>query len=593
MPTVSPHARRYWLRLTALSLGVGIGGGAIAVLLLALINGMTHLAFSGTLSTAPVEGVVEASWLRILVVPLVGALVVGVMARWGSAAIRGHGIPEVMERILVAESRIPARLTVLKPLSAAVAIGTGGPFGAEGPIIATGGSVGSLVGQLMKVTANERKTLLAAGAAAGMAATFDTPVAAVLLAIELLLFEYRARSIIPVALAVSAATAVRLSLLGSGPMFPMPDVSDPTGLALVSYGVVGGIIGFVAVGITRALHELEALYEKLPLHWMWWPLIGALVVGGLGIVEPRILGVGYANIADVLAGHLAATAIVAIVGLKLVAWLVYLASGTSGGTLAPLFTFGSGIGALVGTAIATLLPAAQVEPTVAALVGMAAMFAGATRALLASVVFAFEATRQPLGLLPLLAGCTMAVLISRLLSRQTIMTDKLAQRGMIVPEEYAVDQLSLIPVGQAMSGEVEALGAELTVAGALEILAATPEMRHQGFPVITADGTVTGVVTRHDLRSAVPAATVQSILRREPIVITPEQTLRDAADQMVRAQVGRLPVVVDRRKRKLIGIVTRSDLLLAHTARLRAAEERRRALHLGSLLKAGRRILSQ
>jgi len=593
MPFVLPHARRRWLRLTLFSIGVGIAGGGIAVLLLSLINGMTHLAFNGTLSTAPVEGVIHASWLRIAVVPLLGALAVGIMARWGSAAIRGHGIPEVMERILVSQSRIPARLTILKPLSAAIAIGTGGPFGAEGPIIATGASAGSLIGQFMKVTADERKTLLAAGAAAGMAATFDTPVASVLLAIELLLFEYRARSIIPVALAASAATAVRLSLLGTGPIFPMPHVSDPAGLALVSYGVVGGVVGLVAVGITRALHDLEALYARLPFHWMWWPLIGAMVVGGLGIIEPRILGVGYTNIANILAGHLAVSVIVVIVGLKLIAWLVYLASGTSGGTLAPLFTFGSGIGALVGTAFAALLPAAQVEPTVAAMVGMAAMFAGATRALLTSVVFAFEATRQPLGLLPLLAGCTTAVLISRLLNRETIMTDKLVQRGMIVPEDYAVDELSMIPIGRAMSREVDAFGADTTIAAALEFLAAAPDMRHQAFPVVADEQAVVGVVTRHDLESASPTATVRSIVQREPIVSTPNQTLRDAADQMVRADVGRLPVVADLVSMRLIGIVTRSDLLLAHTARLRAAEQRRRALQLRNLLKAGRRILSQ
>jgi CBS domain-containing protein len=318
-----------------------------------------------------------------------------------------------------------------------------------------------------------------------------------------------------------------------------------------------------------------------------------LVVGGLGIIEPRILGVGYANIANILAGHLTATVIITIVGLKLVAWLVYLASGTSGGTLAPLFTFGSGIGALVGTAFAALLPAAQVEPTVAAMVGMAAMFAGATRALLTSVVFAFEATRQPLGLLPLLAGCTTAVLISRLLNRQTIMTDKLAQRGMIVPEDYAVDELSLIPIGRAMSSKVEAFSADTTVAAALEYLAGVPDMRHQAFPVVGPDRVVVGVVTRHDLESALRDATVQSIVSREPIVVTPDETLRDAADQMVRADVGRLPVVDDPASGRLIGIVTRSDLLLAHTARLRAAEQRRRAFQLRGLFKAGRRILSQ
>lgn len=584
---------RPWARISALAIAIGLAAGACAALLLALIAGITHLAFEGRFSLAPIEGALHAAPLRVVLVPLLGAAVVGVMARWGSPAIRGHGIPEVMERILLAGSRIPARLTVLKPLSAAITIGTGGPFGAEGPIIATGGALGSLLGQFTRVTDQERKVLLAAGAAAGMAATFDAPVSAVLLAVELLLFEYRAASIVPVALAVAAATALRLALLGEGPIFPMPAVAAPDGVALVIYTLLGAVVGLVAVGITKALHGLEECYERLPIHWMWWPLIGAAVVGGLGVIEPRILGVGYGNIGDMLGGRLAMSAVAVLVTLKLVAWLAYLASGTSGGTLAPLFTFGSGVGALLGALVLALFPEAGLSLPTAALVGMAAMFAGASRALLTSVVFAFEVTRQPHGLLPLLAGCTAAVFLSRLLSPYTIMTEKLARRGTIVPDEYGVDQLTLVPVAGAMTSDVEVVETGVTVAEALEGLAAMADVRHQGFPVVTPEGTVVGVVTRHDLHAGPPGASVESILRREPIVITPDRTLRDAADQMVRSQVGRLPVVADLRSMRLIGIVTRSDLLLAHTTRLQATEERRLALKWRGLLKVARRGLSQ
>lgn len=584
---------RAWLRLSLLAVLIGLAAGIGAALLLALINGITQLAFEGRLSLEPVEGAIRAAAWRIVLVPLVGAFVVGLMARWGSSAIRGHGIPEVMERILVAGSRIPARLTILKPLSAAITIGSGGPFGAEGPIIATGGALGSLLGQVLRVTDQERKVLLAAGAAAGMAATFDAPVSAVLLAVELLLFEYRVTSIVPVALSVAAATALRLALLGDGPIFLMPPVPHPDAAALVSYAAVGALVGFVAVVITKALHGLEALYERLPVHWMWWPMLGAVAVGALGLIEPRILGVGYGNIGDILANRLDLSLVAVLVACKLVAWLIYLASGTSGGTLAPLFTFGSGLGALLGAAVMAMAPSTGLSLPTAALVGMAAMFAGASRALLTSVVFAFEVTRQPQGLLPLLAGCTSAVLLSRLLSPHTIMTEKLAQRGTIVPEEYGADPLALIPVGQAMTREVEALDAEVTVAEALADLSVNRSIGHQAFPVITAAGAVLGVVTRRDLLSALSEARIREVVARPPIVITPERTLRAAADAMVRARVGRLPVVDGEREMRLVGILTRSDLLLAHDARLRALEDRRRDVKLERLIRIGRRGLPE
>lgn len=566
-------ADRRLLRLSLIAVVVGLAAALVAALLLALINGLTHLAFEGVVSTAPVAATIHAPPWRILLTPLVGAIAVGVMARWGSAAIRGHGIPEVMERILVAGSRIPARLTILKPASAAITIGTGGPFGAEGPIIATGGALGSVLGQAIRVSDQERKVLLAAGAAAGMAATFDAPVAAVLLAIELLLFEYRAASIVPVALAVSAATALRLLIIGDGPVFPMPAVAAPDAVALLSYAFLGAVIGMLAAAITAALHRLERGYERLPFHWMWWPLLGALVLGGLAVLEPRILGVGYANIADILGGRMAIGAVAMVVGFKLVAWLVYLASGTSGGTLAPLFTFGSGFGALLGTAAAAAMPEAGIAVPTAALVGMAAMFAGASRALLASVVFAFEVTRQPQGLLPLLAGCTAAVLLSRLLSRHTIMTAKLADRGLIVPDEYAADHLAGIAVGDWMTADVVAFDAEEPIRGALARIDSAEGPAHQAFPVVNADGQVLGVIRPQDLRAA-DGATVGEAIRRPPVVITPERTMREAADLMVRSGVGRLPVVEDGSGRRLLGILSRSDLLLAHEPRLRGIDRR-------------------
>ena len=428
--------RRRTVLMCVLATLIAVGAVAIARLFIALLALMTNVAFYGRFSFAEAQPWDNHLGLFVILVPVLGALIIGVMARYGSGAIRGHGIPEAMEQILTNESKISPRVTILKPISAAIAIGTGGPFGAEGPIIATGGALGSLVGQLLHTTSYERKTLLAAGAAAGMTAIFGTPVSAVLIAIELLLFEYRPRSLLPVAFAAAAAAGIRTAYMGTAEVFAMPQIAQPSGEALATYVVIGAIVGLAAVFVTRMLYLIEEGFEHLPIHWMWWPAIGAVAVGVIGYFAPRTLGVGYSNIQGILSGQIAGTFLLIFVTLKFLSWSIALGSGTSGGTLAPLFTIGGGLGALLGTWAAHLLPSFGIDPRIAALVGMAAIFSGASRALLTSIVFAFETTRQPIGLLPLLGGCTSAFLISSLMMRYTIMTEKLARRGTYVPTEY-------------------------------------------------------------------------------------------------------------------------------------------------------------
>jgi len=574
--------------VAGLSVIIAIGAGLAAQLLTALIGFITNIAFYDRISTAFVDPAgAHPHFLRLLLVPAAGALIVGLMARYGSSAIRGHGIPEVMENVLFGGSRIPARVLVLKPLSAAVAIGTGGPFGAEGPIIATGGALGSLAGQLLRITSDERKTLLAAGAAAGMAATFGSPVSAVLLSIELLLFEYRARSLVPVALAAATATAVRAIFVGTAPVFEMANVASPTGLALAAYAFIGLIVGVIAAGITRATYAIEdgfeILGERFHIHWMWWPLLGALVVGIVGFFEPRALGVGYDNISGVLSGTIAGKALLFLVIFKFIAWSIYLGSGTSGGTMAPLFTIGGALGALTGTAIAAMLPSLGVDHRVAGLVGMAAMFAGASHALLASVVLAFETTRQPLGLLPLLAGCTVGYFVSLLLGRHSIMTEKLARRGAAIRPEYVADHLAHVLVRDAATRDVVQLSDTDSLEAVRAWLASDAgETTHQGFPVVNKDGNLVGVVTRRDLLDSRHSAeaTVRDAIRRPPVVVYEDSTLRDAADHMVMQEVGRLPVVTRGDSLKVIGIISRSDLLAAHGPRLTAATRARRVRRL-------------
>jgi H+/Cl- antiporter ClcA/CBS domain-containing protein len=495
---------------------------------------------------------------------------VGVMARYGSKAIRGHGIPEAMEQVLFNESRIPARVTFLKPLSAAISIGTGGPFGAEGPIIATGGAFGSLIGQVLRVSANERKTLLAAGAAAGMSATFASPVSAVLLAVELLLFEYRLRSIVPVALASAAACGAHIALVGADPAFAMPVVAAPSGAALAIYVGMGVAAGMVSVLVTRAVYAVEDAFEKLPIHWMWWPAIGGVAVGLVGYFSPHTMGVGYDNIDHILQGDLTGTAVVTFCILKFVSWCVSLGTGTSGGTLAPLFTIGGGLGSALGAAAAWLAPSAGVDVRVAALVGMAAMFAGASRALLASVVFAFETTRQPMGLLPLLGGCTAGYLVSAMLMRNSIMTEKIARRGSRIPTDYVADFLEQISVSEVASAPVVFLRADDDLAQVRSWMATHSEgSSHQGFPVVDGNERLIGVVTRRDLREdGVQGTNVRSVLKRAAVVVYDDSSLRDAADQMAREGVGRLPVVARDEPDRVVGIVTRSDIIESHVRRL-------------------------
>jgi chloride channel protein, CIC family len=545
------------------SIALALVTGFIAQALVAIIALVTNISFFGRMSTEFVSPAHNHLGWIVLFIPAIGGVIVGIMARYGSKAIRGHGIPEAMEQVLLNESRIPARVTFLKPLSAAISIGTGGPFGAEGPIIATGGALGSLVGQLANMTASERKTLLAAGAAAGMAATFGSPVSAVLLAIELLLFEFRPRSIIPVALASATATAVRMAYVGTEPIFAMPLLARPSGEALATYAVVGALVGWLAVYVTRAVYWVEDLFEKLPVHWMWWPALGGLAVGAVGIFAPRTLGVGYDNIEGMVSGKIVGEAVLLLCVMKFISWSISLGSGTSGGTLAPLFTIGGGAGVVLGELAAMQFPHFGIDPRICALVGMAAMFAGASRALLASVVFAFETTLQPLGMLPLLAGCTAGYLVSSLLMRNTIMTEKLARRGVRVPAEYHADYLDRIQVADAATREVKTLRADATVADAREMLET-----HQGFPVVDSAGHLTGVITRRDYAGKPPETRIADLVSRQPSVVFLDNSLRDAADHMVRENVGRLPVVSREDPTRVIGIITRSDLLSAHARRL-------------------------
>lgn len=573
------------LLICLLAVLIGLVSSGIAKLLLMLIGFITNLMFYGELSWhydiyRPIE---NHMGLWIIAIPVIGGLIVGLMARWGASAIRGHGIPEAMEQILLNESRIPARMTFMKPVSSAITIGSGGPFGAEGPIIATGGALGSVVGQVLKVTAAERKTLLAAGAAAGMAAFFSAPIASVLLAVELLLFELRGRSLVPVALAVAASTGLRFILMGEGPVFPMPEVSPASMSALAFYGLLAVVVAAFSVWVTRFFYWLEDLFEKLPVHWMWWPAIGGLVVGIIGYIEPQTLGVGYNLIDDIVTNKLAIGALAFLGALKLLSWSVALASGTSGGTLAPLFIIGGTLGGVLGAIADQLFPGLGIDPSVAGLLGMAVMFAGSARVMLTAVVFALEVTHQPYTLLPLLLSCGIAYLVSSLLMRTTIMTEKLVRRGVTVPDEFRADPHEGTKVADVMSRNLLTLSAEQPLQEVRDwLLSGQSDAQFQGFPVLASDGHLLGLITRRSLLALEndPQNNVAELLKRPPVAVQEHDSLRAAIAVMVRNNTDRV-LVVDSGL-QLAGVLTSSDILKVHQRLMRQQEERKRHFRFGA-----------
>jgi CIC family chloride channel protein len=584
---------RRTVKVCLVAILLGVLAAFVAKLLILLIDFITNFSFFHRISLDPASPGNNTLGIWAIGVPVVGGLFVGFMARYGSKAIRGHGIPEAMEGILTKDSRIPARLTFLKPLSAAISIGTGGPFGAEGPIIATGGALGSLFGQFAYTTPSERKTLLAAGAAAGMAGTFGSPVSAVLLALELLLFEFRARSIIPVALASAAAAGIRPLLFGHDPVFAMADLSPVPLSGLAFYAVLGLALGLVAAGINRLVYAIEDSFDHLPIHWMWWPALGAVAVGVIGYFCPDTLGVGYYNIRSILDHGLAIRVVILLCAMKFLSWSISLGSGTSGGTLAPLLTIGAGSGQVLGAAAMWCLPFAGIDLRLAALVGMAATFAGASRAFLASAVFAFETTCQPNGLLPLLAGCAASYLVASLAGKHSIMTEKIARRGIRTPAEYVPDPLEQVTVDEIASKSLVTLPAADTVSAARAWLATNVEpARHQGFPIVDAKGILVGVLTRRDLQaeSATEAQTLRELLKRPVKFVYDDSTVRQAADHMVNHNIGRLPVVRRDEPTRLIGIVTRSDILSAYRGRIKQDETQRPAIRVSRLSKKIRSI---
>jgi chloride channel protein, CIC family len=566
--------------ISLLAMVIGVVCAFVALVLLRLIGLFTNLFYFGRWNTAMVSPVGNHLGIYSVFVPIAGALVIGVMARYGSERIRGHGIPEAIESILLQGSRIEPKVAILKPISSAISIGSGGPFGAEGPIIMTGGAVGSMIAQLFHLTSTERKTLLVAGAAGGMSATFASPVAAVLLAVELLLFEWKPRSMIPVALASAVAAVARRYLLGFGPLFPVPVhplFIGPEGL--LGCALVGLLAGALSALLTISVYAAEDAFQRLKIHWMWWPAIGGLAIGLGGLVFPQALGVGYDTIGGLLQGSVTTRVIVGVLLVKWFIWAVSLGSGTSGGVLAPLLMMGGALGGLE----AMFLPneGAGFWP----LISMGAILGGTMRSPFTSIVFAFELTHDANVFLPLLVGSVIAHAFTVLTLRRSILTEKVARRGYHLSREYAVDPLEILYVREVMRTKIAVLSAASTL-GEIWHGLRTGRQEQRLLPVVNAEGQLVGVLTRRDINQrleeegdAALKRALGDLARANAVESYPDEPLRVVVYRMADTGFTRMPVV-ERTTRKFLGLVSLNDLLKARTRHLEEETRRERTLNL-------------
>lgn len=575
------------LPISALAIVIGAICAFVALALLRLIGLFTNLFYYGRWGSALVSPAGNhLGWYSILV-PVGGGLIVGLMARYGSERIRGHGIPEAIEAILISGSRVEPKVALLKPLSSAISIGSGGPFGAEGPIIMTGGAFGSMIAQLFHLTSAERKTLLVAGAAGGMSATFASPVAAVLLAVELLLFEWKPRSLVPVALASAVAAVVRRYLLGFGPLFPVPAHPLHIGpVSLLGCALVGLLAGVLSALLTVSVYAAEDAFLKLPIHWMWWPLIGGLAIGLGGMVFPQALGVGYDTIGALLQGSVTTKVILGVLIVKWFIWAVSLGSGTSGGVLAPLLMMGGALGGLE----AMFLP--NEGPGFWPLISMGAILGGTMRSPFTSIVFAFELTHDANVFLPLLVGSVIAHAFTVLTLKRSILTEKVARRGYHLSREYAVDPLEILFARDVMRTKVAVLPAASSLRE-LQTALTDHGQSQRLLPVVDEAGILVGVVTRGDLYKrmsqegdAALRRRLRELVRKETVEVLPDEPLRSVVYRMAEKQVTRVPVV-EADTRRFVGLVALDDLLKARARHLEEEKRRERVLDLRFFLPGG------
>lgn len=567
--------------LTILSIVIGFAAGAIAFALYHLIGLFTNIFYYQKFSLTFVSPAGSTLGPIIIILPVIGGLLAGLMIKYGSPKIIGHGIPETMESILLNSSVVHPKVGFLKALSASFTIGSGQPFGAEGPIIQTGGAFGSFIGQMVDITGSERKILLASGAAAGMAATFGTPISAVLLVVELLLFEFRVKSLVPVGIAAAIGGLMHLLLISPEPLFATPQFVLPLNAesigSLLLFAVLGIICGVVGSGLSRVLYKSEDLFRRLPLGQPWLPMIGGLGVGLIGFVVPQILGVGYGTISEILNGRIVVELAIVIMVAKAAVWIFAMGSQTSGGTLAPLFMIGSALGYVYGSALSSVLSPFGLVPEIFAVAGLASVFGTASRAPLAAFVFALEVTQDFQIAIPIMVTMLSAELIGEYLMQETIMTERLARRGLRVRNLYEYNPLRQIQVSKVMSSPLT------TVCEIEKVLDVYKEVnlpghecsRRKRLVVVSADGSVVGILDREMLFAEVTRIETAGVDKDEKIdkIISDSFSTIKESEMAYEALVlmsleDRTHLIVVNDENKAVGYVSRGDLLRAQKRKI-------------------------
>jgi chloride channel protein, CIC family len=555
------------IKICCFALLVGLVGGLVAQGLLELIYFFTNLFFYGKLSFAITNPAHNHLGLWVILIPAIGGLLVGIMIHFWEPTLKGHGIPEAMESVLFGHSRMRIRVAILKPLATAFAIGTGGPFGAEGPIIQTGAAVGSLFGQAVGLSPYYRRVLLACGAAAGMAATFTAPLAGILVAVELLLFELRARSFIPVALAAAVATGVRIHFAGWAPLFPTPAFKITGMNELWLFGLLGILMGMVGIAMIRVLSWLEDFFDELPIKHalIWSPVIGALILGAIGYFYPQVLGTSYGTIRDMLNDRLTPGSLVGISISKFWALVISLGSGTTGGVFAPSLVVGGGLGSVFAMGCRHIFPHLVSDPAFYSLVAMAAVFGGIARAPFTSIVFLFELSHNPNALLPLIVCVMVSDGFVRLFSRDSIMTIKLVKRGLIVLQDYSVPVLMRARIDQVMRKQFNMIRAEDELRTVLKNFVPGDIGL---IPVVESDGTLAGIVEAHDLLRVEPPDhhfKMGELARQDFVLAYPGESVDQVHRDMMLKNVENVVVIESNgssnRSRKPVGIARANDIL--------------------------------
>lgn len=575
------HSRFNIVKVSLLAVIVGALAGMTAKLLHDLIGLVTHILFYGEFKPEIVSPLDSPLGVLIVLIPAIGGLIVGAMAKWGTPLVRGHGIPEAMEAVLKNKSRFSPKVALLKPLSAAISIGSGQPFGAEGPIIQTGGALGSVIGQLLRMTSSERKVLLACGAAGGLAATFNTPIAAMVFAIELLLFEFRTRSFVPLAISCTVATGIYIQIFGAEPIFTVPETTFGHPIYLIFFIFLGLICGAVGIALTLSLYKLEDIFHRLPINTYLHPAIGGLVVGVVGYLVPTIFypgvdvfGPGYYLIENILNAQYPVQFLFILLIAKSAVWLISLGSGTSGGTLAPIFMIGAVVGSLFGALVIQLFPGIDIVPLAFAMAGMAAVFGSSTNATFASIIFVFEITQSYESILPVLITSVIADAVVSYWLPTSILTEQLRRAGILVHQEYETNILHLISVAEVMDRDPVLVPEDMRMITLIEgIKEGNPELtRHYGIFVLNANQELTGIITRSDILRSLGEVngqdTVIEISQTAIVSAYPDESVELAMARMLKENIGRLPVVSRENPRQVVGYLSRANVIAAHMQRL-------------------------